>query len=81
VTCHEIADFLDSYHDGTLSEAQRAVFEEHLGECPDCVAYLSSYEMTIRLSKTARAEACHHQCADAPEELIRAIIDARKRSN
>jgi anti-sigma factor RsiW len=80
VTCQDIADFLGSYHDGTLSEAQRAVFEEHLGVCPDCIAYLHSYEMTIKLSKTAGAKAYHPQCANAPEDLIRAIIDARKRS-
>jgi predicted anti-sigma-YlaC factor YlaD len=74
VTCQEIADFLMDYLDGTLSGTQRAIFEEHLGECPACVAYLKSYQTTVRLSKVTRAEGLDN----APEDLIQAILAARK---
>ena len=64
-----------------ISRNQRAlVFEEHLGGCPNCVAYLQSYEMTIKLSKTAWDGRIEHDCENIPEDLIHTILDARKRS-
>ena len=80
MTCQEIANYLDDYLNGDLTESERLVLEEHLGECPNCVAYLQSYEMTIKLSKTAWDERTAHDCEDVPEDLIHAILDARKRS-
>ena len=74
MTCQEIADFLMDYVDGTLPGTQRAIFDDHLGECPECVAYFQSYQATIRLSKTTRPAAPE----DAPEDLIQAILAARK---
>jgi predicted anti-sigma-YlaC factor YlaD len=80
VTCQEIANFLYDYLNGDLTESERLVFEEHLGECPNCVAYLQSYEMTVKLSKNAWDERIKHNGENVPEDLIRAILDARKRS-
>lgn len=77
MTCQEVADFLMDYLNRDLSPRQRTVFEEHLGVCPDCVAYLRSYEITIHASKNACG---HDQCRraqNAPEDLIRAILAAR----
>ena len=80
MTCQEIANFLFDYFNGELTESERIVFEEHLGECPNCVAYLQSYEITIKLSKTAWGERIDHDCDDVPEALIHAILEARTRS-
>jgi anti-sigma factor RsiW len=78
VSCREIADFLMDYLNGELPEAQRATFEEHLGECPDCVAYLQSYEMTIKLTKSVGEPEPRQPIDEAPEDLIRAILAARQ---
>jgi anti-sigma factor RsiW len=76
LTCREFIDFLMAYLSGELPEGQRAVFEEHLGECPACVAYLHTYRQTVRIEKIACG--CGDELpADAPEELIRAILAAR----
>jgi anti-sigma factor RsiW len=63
----------------SLSVSERAVFEHHLGECPDCVAYLSTYRQTIELGKAA-CRADDPVPADAPEELVQAILAARRRN-
>lgn len=75
MTCQEVADFLMDYWNGELSQAQRAIFEEHLGICPECVVYLQFYETTIKASKTA----CAHDrdANEVPEDLVRAILAAR----
>jgi predicted anti-sigma-YlaC factor YlaD len=74
MTCQEVADFLMDYLNGSLAEAKRAVFEEHLAECPDCVAYLQSYEMTVKLAQAERDARPN----EPPEDLICAILAARK---
>ncbi len=79
MTCREFIDFLMDYLTGELPAEQRACFEEHLGECPDCVAYLRSYEATIRIGKAVCAGPTEPVPGDVPEELVRAILAARRR--
>ena len=80
VTCREFIDFLDRYTDGSLDREVRATFEEHLEECPYCADYLKTYEDTIRIARTVCAkDESAPPPADAPEELIQAIISATKK--
>ena len=74
MTCREILDFLMDYLDGGLSPAQRAVFEEHLAICISCVAYLHNYQQTVKVGKSLAAA----DQADVPEDLVEAILAARK---
>jgi anti-sigma factor RsiW len=74
-----MVEFLMGYLDGTLPESQRACFEEHLGECPDCVAYLATYQEAVRLEKAVCAAEQESIPADVPEELVQAILSARSR--
>jgi anti-sigma factor RsiW len=76
LTCREFVEFLMAYLSNELPAGQRAVFDEHLGDCPDCSAYLRSYEQTVRLEKFA-CGCGDPPPADAPEDLIRAILAAR----
>lgn len=80
MTCREVGDFLMDYLNGELSEAQRAVFEEHLGDCSDCVAYLQSYEMTVKAARLTGGAADDRSLDQVPEDLVRAILAARSRS-
>jgi len=47
MTCREFVDFLLGYLCGELSARERAEFQRHLAECPDCFTYLRSYQETI----------------------------------
>jgi anti-sigma factor RsiW len=76
VTCRDVIEFLMDYCDGELPDGERALFDAHLADCPDCVAYLKNYEQTVRLEKDAFAE----PPGDMPEGLIQAILAARKLS-
>ena len=74
-TCQEMLDFLGDYIAGDLPAAQLAEFERHLAMCPPCIAYLKTYEQTIRLGKCA----CGDVDEKPPEELIKAILEARSK--
>jgi anti-sigma factor RsiW len=79
MTCQELVDFLMDYLDGLLPAPQRLSFEEHLGQCPDCVAYLETYQQAIRLGKEACTTGDEPVPPEVPEELVRAILTARRR--
>jgi anti-sigma factor (TIGR02949 family) len=76
MTCHEITDFLMDFLDRELPAAQRAEFEEHLKACPPCVEFMQSYEQTRELGCRCYQE--DEPPAGMPEELVQAILAARK---
>ena len=82
MNCREFTEFLHEYLFDNLPAAERAEFEKHLAECPWCVAYLDSYQQTIQMEQAAfSASDSEPVPADAPEELIQAILRARSRSD
>jgi anti-sigma factor RsiW len=74
VNCRTLIEFLMAYLDGELPDAERAQFEAHLAECPWCVAYLKTYQETVRLGKAVLTEP---EAPPPPEELVRAVLAAR----
>lgn len=75
MTCREVLEFLMDYLEGSLSSAQRAIFEEHLATCTACVAYLHTYQRAVKLGKAIPVDDGH---AEVPEDLVQAILAARK---
>ena len=73
MTCREFSEFVLAYLDGDLAASQHAVFERHLSLCPDCDNYMRTYKTSIDVTKSA----CDGPPADAPEQLIQAILRAR----
>ena len=74
MTCRDFADFLYSYADGDLAQAEREAFDAHVAICPDCVQYLSQYLETIAASPDAFGD---DQFADVPDDLVHAILASR----
>jgi anti-sigma factor RsiW len=78
MTCREFTEFLHEYLLGNLPAGQRAEFDKHLAECPECVAYLDGYRKAIQLAKEALSVPDDvPPPAEAPEELVRAVLRAR----
>jgi anti-sigma factor RsiW len=78
VTCREFADFIAEFLDGELPETQRRQFEQHLSLCVNCARYLESYRESIALGKRAFEDRDGHLPGDVPEELVDAILRARR---
>ena len=78
ISCRELIDFLMDYVEDDLGAGERARFDEHLDACPDCVDYVESYRTTVGLGRLV----CNDDEADAPgdmpEDLVKAILDARR---
>lgn len=78
MTCKELIDFLMGYVDGELPAKEGRLFEEHLNACPDCTAYLSSYREVVRLGKMICQPDEGELPPDVPEDLVEAILEARR---
>jgi anti-sigma factor RsiW len=65
------------YLDDALPEPQRVCFEEHLAKCPDCIAYLATYQEVIRIGKAVCAKEHEAVPREVPEELVQAVLSAR----
>ncbi len=78
MTCQELIDFLMDYVEGDLPGGETRAFDEHLGICTHCRDYLASYRETVRLGKMI----CHGEAgelpSDVPEDLVAAILEARR---
>ena len=78
ITCQELVEFLGRYLDGELSSPERSGFEEHLKECPACLAYLETYQSASRLAR----EVCRTESAEippeVPEDLVQAVLAAQR---
>lgn len=63
MTCRDFHAVLAAYHAGESAEAECSAIREHLSNCPCCRNYLSSFQVTIRMSRLLRtSEGTLHQC-------------------
>jgi anti-sigma factor RsiW len=72
-----MVEFLMAFLDGELPDGQREAFEEHLRLCPPCEVYLETYKEAVELGRAVCQD--EEGPPDAPEELVQAILDARRR--
>jgi len=76
--CRELADFLMDYVSGELPEENRAHFELHLDRCRNCREYLVQYEGCVKAGRIACGETSDELPANVPEDLVKAVLAARK---
>jgi len=79
ITCKEFEDFVLSYLDGELSNRQRSAFEWHMRICRECRDYLAAYQRAAELGRAVLPSPNEPVPDDVPEDLIKAILDARER--
>ena len=77
MTCRECAEFLSDYLEGELAAEVVRIFEHHLSLCPNCVTYVEQLRLTVRASQEAFGDVDVSE-VDVPEELIQAILAARR---
>ena len=51
MTCREFAELLDDFVSGDLPADKRQLADGHLQECPPCIVFLNTYQLTILISR------------------------------
>jgi anti-sigma factor RsiW len=78
MTCREATEFLLDYLDGNLAAPVVAELEIHLKICGWCTEYVAGYRKTVALTQALSSDEPAETAV--PEELIQAILAARKAS-
>ncbi len=78
ITCKEFEEFVLGYLDGELTDRQRSLFERHMRICRECREYLAAYQRAIEIGRAVLPSSDDPVPDDVPEDLIKAILDARK---
>ena len=73
--CRELVEVVTEYLEGTLLQADRVRFEEHLEECRPCRVYLEQMRQTIRALGRLSRESISE---DAKRGLLNVFRDWRK---
>lgn len=81
VTCQQVIDFLLLYVDGSVSPRDKAAFEDHLAQCPSCVAYLDGYRKMIAMSRASADDAPVQAGEDLPSQILRAVSKTLRDEN
>jgi len=56
MACRELVELVSDYLDEYLTEADRQRFDEHLAECPGCVAIVEQFRATIAATAAGGVE-------------------------
>jgi anti-sigma factor RsiW len=75
LSCQELVELVTDYFEGALPEDERMRFEEHVGGCGGCRAYLEQMRTTIRLAGVVTPQTIP---ADAEEALLAAFRDWKR---
>jgi anti-sigma factor RsiW len=76
MACRELVEVVTDYLDGTLPHEDLRRLEEHLAECPYCVAYIEQLRATIEALGTVAEESIP---AETRQELLEAFRGWRDR--
>jgi anti-sigma factor RsiW len=74
LSCQELVELVTAYLEEKLPDSERMRFDEHLGECGGCRAYVEQMRETIRLTGNLREESISREARDA---LLAAFRDWR----
>jgi anti-sigma factor RsiW len=76
LSCQELVELITDYLEGALPEEERARFEEHVGRCDGCRAYVEQMRTTIGLVGRLSSAAV---TPEAEQALLAAFRDWKSR--
>ncbi len=73
MTCRELAELLIDYIQGELEPEIHEHVSRHLSCCPPCEAYVSTYRITIQLTRQLPAAPMPPELAEKLEDALREL--------
>lgn len=75
LSCQELVELVTDYLEGALSAEEAARFDDHIGRCTGCAAYLEQIRQTIALTGRLTPESLS---PEAERELLEAFRGWRR---
>lgn len=76
MTCERVTALIAGYLAGELDPETVSAFEEHLKDCPDCVAFLRTYQSTMDAVRSLRCEEMPFETAQRVRRFFQLRIKA-----
>ena len=67
LVCRQVVELVTDYLEGTMPPGERARFESHIADCPNCRRYLAQMRTTLDVLGRIEAEAV---APEAMDELL-----------
>ena len=67
LVCQEVVELVTDYLEGTMPPRDRARFESHIADCPNCRRYLAQMRTTLAVLGRIEADAV---APEAMDELL-----------
>jgi len=74
ITCQHITALILDYVTGELNAETALAFKAHLRKCPDCIAFLSTYQKTVQAARSLRYESIPLQMRRRVRQFLRERI-------
>lgn len=71
LVCQEVVELVTDYLEGSMPPRERARFESHIADCPNCRRYLAQMRTTLDVLGRIEAEAVAPEAMDEMLELYR----------
>ena len=71
LTCRELVELVTEYLEGAMPPHERARFDAHLGDCPDCLVYLEQMRQTLAAVGSLTEEQVAAEARDALLSVFR----------
>ena len=73
ITCKQVTQLIMDYINSQLDSEQTRIFEEHLRDCKDCLAFLNTYKKTVEGVRSMKPE-------DIPQKIIERVRNSLMKS-
>ena len=74
ITCQHITALILDYVTGELDAETALAFKAHLRKCPDCIAFLSTYQKTVHAAQSLRYESIPLEMRKRVRQFLREKI-------
>lgn len=74
ITCQRITALILDYVTGELDAETALAFKAHLRKCPDCIAFLSTYQKTVQAAQSLRYESIPLEMRKRVRQFLREKI-------
>lgn len=73
ITCRQLVELLIDYVSGELPPEHQERIQQHLRDCPPCEVYVSTYRLTIQLTRKLPCQPLPTHLAERLREALEAI--------
>ena len=70
LSCQQFVDMMTEYMEEDLTQEDKAIWERHFSDCPNCNSFFNSFKSSVDLVQHLQEEACPQEIASRLERIV-----------